>query len=138
MIILELISNLTLLLALGVLSGFIDKRWDRHTIYGKLSQGLLFGIVCVIGLLKPVVYAEGIIFDGRSIVISLASLFFGPISGVLTAVIAAGMRINLGGQGMLMGLLCYLRDGFQTLDCIKGHLGLDGCIESSFVLFHRT
>ncbi|HJZ40983.1 MAG TPA: PAS domain S-box protein, partial [Bacteroidales bacterium] len=44
-----------------------------------------------------------IIFDGRSIVISLCALFFGPVSGIITSVMALVYRIILGGSGTVMG-----------------------------------
>jgi PAS domain S-box-containing protein len=53
----------------------------------------------------PFRFAEGIIFDGRSIVISLSTLFFGPISGFITAIMALLYRIYLGGNGAIMGSL---------------------------------
>lgn len=105
MFILDLIYNLAVLVALSVFSGFIDQRFDRKEFSGKILQGLLFGISVIVGMLYPFVLAEGIIFDGRSIVISLCTLFFGPISGAISAIIAIGFRINLGGGGALMGVL---------------------------------
>ncbi|MCK9282412.1 MAG: PAS domain S-box protein [Melioribacteraceae bacterium] len=67
-------------------------------------QGLLFGITVIIGMMYPFRFADGIIFDGRSIVISLSTLFFGPISGLITALFAFIYRIYIGGNGIMMGL----------------------------------
>ncbi|MFA7289884.1 MAG: PAS domain S-box protein [Melioribacteraceae bacterium] len=103
-IIIELIYNLSILVSLSVLSSFIDARYNKRTIKGQLLQGLLFGITVIIGMLYPFRFAEGIIFDGRSIVISLSTLFFGPISGFITALFAFVFRIYLGGNGIAMGL----------------------------------
>lgn len=76
MIYLDLILNLTLLIALTIVSDFIDKRWGRETLPGKLLQGVLFGAAAVLGMLKPFKLAPGLIFDGRSIMVSLCGLFF--------------------------------------------------------------
>lgn len=105
MILVELIYNLSVLVALSVLSGFLDTRYDRKKMTGKILQGLLFGAVVIIGMMNPFVFTEGIIFDGRSIVISLCTLFFGPISGVISTIIGILFRIYLGGGGTLMGTL---------------------------------
>lgn len=105
MIIIALIYNLSVLVAISVLSGFIDARSKRTERSGKILQGLLFGITAVIGMLYPFVLTTGIIFDGRSIVISLCTLFFGPVSGAIAAFIALLYRVNLGGGGALMGSL---------------------------------
>lgn len=59
-------------------------------------------------MLYPFVLSEGLIFDGRSIVISLCTLFFGPVSGAVAAVMAAIFRISIGGVGLTMGLLVIL------------------------------
>jgi signal transduction histidine kinase len=103
MIVIDLIDNLSVLVALSVVSGFIDLRFDRRTRMGMILQGILFGINAVIGMLNPFVLTHGIIFDGRSIVISLCTLYFGPIAGTITAFIALAFRIYLGGVGTIMG-----------------------------------
>lgn len=105
MIVIDLIYNLSLLVALSVLSGFIDQRFDRKTLKGQILQGLLFGIIAVTGMYYSFKIEEGLIFDGRSIVISLCSLFFGPISGIITVIFSTAYRIYIGGAGIYMGLL---------------------------------
>lgn len=105
LIIVELIYNLSLLVSLSVLSGFIDARFKRTETTGKIFQGLLFGITAIIGMLYPFVLTEGIIFDGRTIVVSLCTLFFGPISGFISVVLAASLRFYIGGAGIIMGVL---------------------------------
>jgi len=108
MIIIELIYNLSILISFSIISGFIDKRWERKTITGKILQGFLFGITSVIGMMNPFILTSGIIFDGRSIVISLCTLFFGPLSGGIASVMAVFYRIYIGGGGALMGTLVIL------------------------------
>ncbi|NVO20293.1 MAG: PAS domain S-box protein [Bacteroidetes bacterium] len=108
MIIIDLVHNLLGLVALSVLSGMIDSRFDRSTLRGKLLQGTLFGLLVVAAMMYPYEFQKGVIFDGRSIVISLCSLFFGPVSGIITAVIALAYRVSLGGSGLLMGSLIIL------------------------------
>ncbi len=108
MIVIDLIYNLSVLVALSVLSGFIDIRFRRTELKGKIFQGLLFGITAIIGMLYPFHLAEGIIFDGRSIVISLCTLFFGPISGAVSSLMAIIFRQYLGGGGVLVGSLVIL------------------------------
>ncbi len=103
MIIIDLIYNLSVLVALSVLSGFIDLRFNRTKLKGKILQGSLFGITAIIGMLYPFHLTEGIIFDGRSIVISLCTLFFGPVSGAIASVVGIVFRIYLGGGGALTG-----------------------------------
>lgn len=104
MIISDIIYNLSLLLALCVLSGFLYERYDSSRLSGRMLQGLLFGGIAVVGMIYPFVYREGIFFDGRTVVVSLATLFFGPVAGGISAGIAGLYRLSLGGGGMFTGL----------------------------------
>ncbi|NMB83031.1 MAG: PAS domain S-box protein, partial [Ignavibacteria bacterium] len=108
MIIIDLIYNLSVLVALSTLSGFINIKYSKKTFIGKLLQGLLFGVVAIVGMLYPFNLTKGIIFDGRSIVISLCTLFFGSLSGLISALMAIGFRIYLGGGGAITGVLVIL------------------------------
>jgi len=105
MIIIDLLYNLSVLVALSLLSGFVDARFNRKTLTGQILQGVLFGTTAIIGMIYPFVMTEGIIFDGRSIVISISTLFFGPVTGVISSVMAIIYRIILGGGGVLTGTL---------------------------------
>jgi LytS/YehU family sensor histidine kinase len=104
MIVVDLIYNLSILIAISILAGFFNKRWNSKTFKGQILQGLLFGITAIIGMMQPFVMSEGIIFDGRSVILSLCALFFGPVSGIIAAFLAAIYRIYLGGGGAVMGV----------------------------------
>ncbi len=105
MIYLDVTFNLTLLVALSIISGFIEKHWPRHTRQGVLLQGILFGTAAVFGMLRPLTLGPGIILDGRSLMVSLCALFFGPWAGAVAALLTMMCRIWLGGAGMITGLL---------------------------------
>ncbi|HNX22697.1 MAG TPA: histidine kinase dimerization/phosphoacceptor domain -containing protein [Spirochaetota bacterium] len=107
MIIIDLIYNLALLAALSVISGFVGERWKNNWI-GPVLQGFLFGSIAVIGMLRPLDMGSGLIFDGRSVVISLCGLFFGPVSVAITVVMTVICRIYQGGIGSVMGVLVIL------------------------------
>ena len=108
MIYIDLILNLTLLAALSILSGFIEKKWPRHTTVGLVMQGILFGSAAVIGMLRPLNMGPGLIFDGRSVMVSMCALFFGPLAASIAAALTILCRIGLGGTGMLTGILVIL------------------------------
>lgn len=105
MVIIDLIYNLSVLASLSVFAGFINSRYQRTTLPGKILQGLLFGLVAVIGMLYPFNFETGIIIDGRSIVISLCTLFFGSLAGLIASVISIIFRFYLGGGGAVTGSL---------------------------------
>lgn len=99
-----LINNITLLITLSILYNLISRRWPYGTRTHQILAGLLFGVVCLAGMLNPFVLSPGLIFDGRSIIISAAGMFGGPLTAIIAAIIAAIYRTILGGAGMNMGL----------------------------------
>ncbi|MCW7753269.1 PAS domain S-box protein [Desulfobotulus sp. H1] len=108
MMYLDLVLNLALLIALSVLSGFISRRWPRTGLRGSWLQGCLFGTAAVIGMLKPLVLGPGLIFDGRSLMVSLCALFYGPLAAMISALMPILCRIQLGGTGTFTGILVIL------------------------------
>ena len=105
MIIVELVYNLSLLVALSIVSGYFNKRYPKNALRGILIQGVLFGSVAIVGMMRSLVYSEGLIFDGRSVVITLSTIFFGPISGSIASAMAIIFRIIQGGAGTFTGIL---------------------------------
>jgi PAS domain S-box-containing protein len=99
-----LIENAALLLALGVLldltlrSGLAGRLWTRGLI------GLALGTICVAIMINPWTFGSGIIFDTRTIILSVGGLFFGALPAGIAAVIAAAFRIYMGGSGVAMGV----------------------------------
>lgn len=102
---LEIIHNLSLLIALSVVAVFIENRLPSRTSLGGGLQGLVFGGAAVLGMLQPLTVGPGLIFDGRSIMVSLCAYFFGPWAAGIAAVITASCRIYLGGVGVVTGCL---------------------------------
>jgi len=100
--ILELTYNLALLVALSVISGFI-RQHRRFLMWKPILQGLLFGGAAVLGMMKPLVLGPGLIFDGRSVMLSVCGLFFGPVAVAVAAGMALLYRILLGGPGVCVG-----------------------------------
>jgi len=99
-----IVQHIALLLALCFSYRFIACYWKMNTFRGKIFAGLLFGGVASIGMLLPVVYSPGIIFDGRTIILAIIGLY----GGVLPTAIAVGMtsvlRIWQGEIGVWVGL----------------------------------
>ncbi len=108
MIYIELIFKLSLLVALSVISGFIEQHRPRHTHSGPLLQGLLFGGAAMIGMLHPVALGPGLIFDGRSVMLSIGALFYGPWAALVAGAITIVTRLMQGGAGSLTGVVVIL------------------------------
>jgi len=114
MIIIDLIYNLALLAVLTIISGFVDERLKDNRIR-RVFQGFLFGSIAAIGMLRPLNMGAGLIFDGRSVVISLCGLFFGPVSVAITAAMTVTCRIYQGGIGTVMGILVIISSAILGL-----------------------
>ena len=108
MIYLDLILNLSLLVALSIVSDFIESRWPQQTRLGVFLQGGLFGGTAVLGMLRPLNLGAGLIFDGRSVMVSLCALFYGPWAAAVAGVMMIACRMGLGGVGIFTGLLVIL------------------------------
>ncbi|MGC8743453.1 MAG: PAS domain-containing protein [Verrucomicrobiia bacterium] len=83
--------------------------------FGAFLQGILFGAVAVIAMLRPMMYESGLFFDGRSIVLSLCGLFFGPYALLPAMAIAILCRAFIGGIGMITGILSILVSSFAGI-----------------------
>ncbi len=100
----QLLNNIALLLALSLLYSFIVHRWNITTTKGQIISGVLFGSVACAGMLMTLRYSPGVVFDGRSIIISIAGLIGGPVTAAIAAAIAGVYRTYMGGGGVYMGL----------------------------------
>lgn len=103
--IISLINGAALLLALCWMHAFITRRWDKRSTAIQMVLGLLFGAICLISMLNPISPEPGMYFDGRSVVLSMAALFNGPLVACIAGLIAGIYRIWVGGSGMAFGLV---------------------------------
>lgn len=103
-ILIEILYNLGMLVSLSIISGFVGHKWKTGWCK-SLSQGAIFGVASMIGMLHPLILAPGLIFDGRSVMISLAGFFFGPLAATVAATMALILRVYQGGSGAVTGVL---------------------------------
>lgn len=104
MILVDLVHNIALLVALALVYQVIETRWHMRRLASQCLYGLLFGVVGLVGMMTPVRFLPGIIFDGRSIILSVAGLFGGPVVALIAALMCGAYRLWLGGAGAVMGL----------------------------------
>lgn len=106
--ILELLQNVALLVALSVGLQLLAQRINRPGLLYSLAAGMLFGVVGVVAMMTPFHFAPGVIYDGRSIIVSLAGFMGGPVTGTVAAVLCILYRLYLGGIGAPVGVLVIL------------------------------
>ncbi len=99
-----LFYSVAVLLSLSLLYGLIAHYFYTSNITQKVLSGLLFGGICVIGMMLHIDLGPGVIFDTRSVVLSIASLFGGLIGALIAGIIALSYRIFLGGAGVYVGI----------------------------------
>ncbi len=102
--ILALIKIVSILLALSLLQAFVVRFYRHNRTIEQVMSGLLFGGICVVGMMLPVEITPGVIFDPRSVILAMASLFGGAVVAAISAVIAGAYRIWLGGGGVYVGV----------------------------------
>ncbi len=113
-VVIDLIYTLPLVVALSIVSGFVGYRWRGKRTH-SVVQGTIFGVCAVIGMLHPVQIEPGVFFDGRSIMISLCALYFGPLAAVVAGTMALVCRVLQGGAGAPMGILVIIWSGVAGL-----------------------
>jgi len=104
-ILIGLIHNAALLLALGAIYNATVRNPAvvRSTAH-QTAFGVLVGGMCITLMLTPVQWTPGIVFDTRTVLLSVTGLFFGPITTLVAMTIAGLYRFNMGGGGTAMGI----------------------------------
>ena len=98
------VYHLALIVSMGAFTLLLPRRSEKSSEYAVI-YGLLFGTGALIGMLHPVEGVPGIFFDGRTVLISLCALFFGPRAAVIAALIAVAGRFYQGGVGTFTGIV---------------------------------
>lgn len=101
---LGLVNNAALLLALSVLYSILALQVKKKNIWTESLAGLLLGTFTVILMLNPWVLQAGIIFDTRSILLSIIAMFFGILPTLIATACAVFFRAYSGGAGAGVGI----------------------------------
>ncbi|MBY0409282.1 MAG: diguanylate cyclase, partial [Burkholderiaceae bacterium] len=102
---LDLVQGAALMLALCWLLSVSARYWQGRPLGGQVITGVVFGGICAVGMLTPVVLIPGVLLDTRTVVIGMATLFGGPWVGGIAVLMTAGVRLWVGGAGMTAGIL---------------------------------
>jgi len=107
---LALLQNLCLLLALVlVFLVFIRPGTGRDEglpeFVRELATGLCLGFLGLAVMVSPIPFSEGVMLDARSVLLSVAGLFFGLVPCAVAVLMTAGFRIMEGGAGVVPGIV---------------------------------
>jgi len=100
----KFIDNAALMLVLSLLSINIQLRWLKRDRTQSVVLGFLYGAFAVMAMKVPMVLQPGVIFDSRSVILSLAGLFAGNLTTAVVCLIAMIARVIIGGSGAFTGV----------------------------------
>ncbi|MBU8902553.1 MAG: PAS domain S-box protein, partial [Victivallales bacterium] len=83
----------------------------QQRVNKRVYNGILFGLSAVVVMSCPIRFMPGVIFDTRSIIISIAGFFGGPIVAAIAILLAGVYRIIQGGMGTITGLVVIVASG---------------------------
>jgi len=109
---LSLVQNTAILLSFSMLYDYL---WVRKvglkSIWDQLLAGGTVGVIGIVLMLSSWELGAGVVFDTRSVVLSISGLFFGAIPTIIAILITGTYRFVLGGEGMLMGISVIISSG---------------------------
>jgi PAS domain S-box-containing protein len=107
-----LLNNSALLLAMCLVYDTLSLNY-RTTLPAvqKALTGAVLGVIGIAVMVNPLPWHQGIIFDTRSVLLSLTGLFFGAIPALVAMGMTAAYRLYLGGGGVWMGISVILASG---------------------------
>ncbi len=115
-IVLGILQNTAILLAFSMLYDYVwIKEGKSRQMSYKILNGFLVGFTGIILMLTPWTFIPGIVFDTRSILLSITGLFFGIVPTVIAIVIIGLFRFIMGGEGVWMGIAVVITSGSAGL-----------------------
>ena len=100
----SLIYNTSLLLVLVALYSSVTFGSSLPPRWKDIITGVLIGLIGVAVMANPWTLHPGIVFDVRSILLSVTGLFFGVIPTALAVALIGAFRLSAGGAGVWTGL----------------------------------
>lgn len=99
----SLMYNAGLLLALSIAYDIIIAHDFSSKKMVEVYTGIAIGAIGLAIMIHPWVMQPGIVFDARTILFSMAAVFFGAIPAIIGGLMAIAFRIWMGGVGVLVG-----------------------------------
>ena len=100
----NLLLNTTFLVSISIIFNLFFQRIQEQKLIFKLLGGVILGLAGIVLMTISLKLPNGVIFDTRSILISISGLFYGLVPTSMATLIIAGYRAYLGGPGMYMGV----------------------------------
>jgi PAS domain S-box-containing protein len=109
---LGLFQNASLLLAAALLFDVSASRWEvRKPLSSQIGIGLALAVIGLAVMMSTWQFLPGVVFDTRSILISVVGLFFGTIPTLIVVAATATFRMYQGGLGASTGVFVIAASG---------------------------
>ena len=105
MIFKQLLINVSLLILLSYFYSLTIRYIKVTSVWFRPVLGVQFGVMAIMSMIFSISIDHGVIFDGRSIILSIAGFFGGAYAAIIASAIAITYRVIIGGGGMLTGIL---------------------------------
>ena len=111
-----LLNNVALLLVAGLVFDLFGEhsRTEKFSVR-QIFTGILLGVIGLGVMLTPWELSPGLIFDARSILLSISGLFFGTLPTMIAILFTAVLRISIGGTGVWPGVAVVATSGIIGL-----------------------
>ena len=110
--IVALLQNTAILLTFAMLyENFWLKDDRKRNIVTQILTGVIIGAIGILLMFTPWLLVPGIVFDTRSVMLSIAGLFFGSVPTVVAIIITATVRFIIDGEGQWMGIAVIVLSG---------------------------
>ncbi|MBU8892335.1 MAG: PAS domain S-box protein [Bacteroidales bacterium] len=111
-IIIGIVQNIAILLTFSMLYDYWwadDEKFKN--LFVKILVGGVLGGIGIVLMLAPWTFYPGLVFDTRSIMLSVSGLFFGSIPTLIAMLVTGTYRFVMGGDGMWMGIAVIFSSG---------------------------
>ncbi|WP_425806199.1 PAS domain S-box protein [Desulfitobacterium sp. Sab5] len=126
----NLIYNITILLTLALIYSVFQTKNRIYNLFYKIVLGFLNGGAGLLIMSSAMQLEKGVIFDARSILISVSGMFFGAVPTLIAGLIMITYRIIIGGPGVIMGVLVILTTG--SIGILWHRYRFENILESKF------
>jgi PAS domain S-box-containing protein len=111
-IIIALLQNTSILLAFAMLYENIWIKDEKNkSLINKIIIGFVLSGIGIVIMYTTWYWVPGIVFDTRSVMISISGLFFGFIPTVILMAVTTIVRLVMGGGGQWMGIAVIITSG---------------------------
>ncbi|MGE4584315.1 MAG: HD domain-containing phosphohydrolase [Sphaerochaeta sp.] len=104
----NVLFNIALLLSLSVFFATYPFRNLKRLNSHRITIGIIIGFLGILLMLNPFVLFEGVVFDSRTILLTVSGMVFGLLPTAIGAVMMGCFRIIYGGGGIWAGLATIL------------------------------